>query len=248
MRAIGVPVPAKQYENPAADVLMSIAAQKAGIDLSQWDQNRGADAPKDIILKVYSGPGAQLLGGRSGSRLRSQRRRFGWVLGSDPSVVAENVQPPEVFRRGLHGGVHFAHCGHFHLQRHGAPAERLDLVDQPVSTRASRGPSARFAPDAANASAMVRPRPRAASVTNATWPVAPRLDVVKPPTHYCRECREDEGADRGDSTEPGRDVTPLKSSAHYPTVLMKAPHGRSASGKVGGGLSRSRRGLVLGKL
>ncbi len=51
MRAMGVPP--VQYKNLLQLYWVATAAQKAGIDLSQWDPNRGADALKDIIIKVY---------------------------------------------------------------------------------------------------------------------------------------------------------------------------------------------------
>jgi len=52
MRRMGVPP--NQYKNLLQLYWVSVAAQKAGIDLSQWDPNRGAGALKDIILKVYT--------------------------------------------------------------------------------------------------------------------------------------------------------------------------------------------------
>jgi hypothetical protein len=52
MRAMGVPP--NQYKNLLQMYWVSVAAQKAGIDLSQWDPNRGAAALKDIIKSVYT--------------------------------------------------------------------------------------------------------------------------------------------------------------------------------------------------
>jgi hypothetical protein len=50
----GMGVPPTQYKDLLQLYWVSVAAQKAGIDLSQWDPNKGANGLKDIITKVYT--------------------------------------------------------------------------------------------------------------------------------------------------------------------------------------------------
>jgi hypothetical protein len=52
LRKMGVPP--KEYKNLLQMYWVSVAAKKAGIDLSQWDPSKGADGLKDIIVKVYT--------------------------------------------------------------------------------------------------------------------------------------------------------------------------------------------------
>jgi len=47
-------VPPAQYKDLLQLYWVSLAAQKAGIDLSQWDPSRGAAALSDIIKKIYT--------------------------------------------------------------------------------------------------------------------------------------------------------------------------------------------------
>lgn len=52
LRSIGVPP--NQYRDLLQMYWVALAAQKAGIDLSQWDPTRGAGELSDIIKKVYT--------------------------------------------------------------------------------------------------------------------------------------------------------------------------------------------------
>ena len=52
LRTIGVPP--NQYRDLLQMYWVALAAQKAGIDLSQWDPSRGAGALSDIIKRVYT--------------------------------------------------------------------------------------------------------------------------------------------------------------------------------------------------
>lgn len=52
LRKLGVPP--TDYKNLLQLYWVAVAAQKAGIDLSQWDPNKGSNGLKDIITKVYT--------------------------------------------------------------------------------------------------------------------------------------------------------------------------------------------------
>jgi hypothetical protein len=55
---------------------------------------------------------------------------LGQVARRDSGVVDQDVDPPEMFDRSVHGTENFVHAGHVHLQRQSLPAECQNLLDE----------------------------------------------------------------------------------------------------------------------